>query len=116
MPATPAPTSQRSTLQQTRLYLGRQASSPARYVLEQSLQALAGGLPTLAGIGVRAVLYRLMLRMDGTAAIERNVRLRYASLIRLGQGSYLDEGPASAFSFRLTAKFSICDFTFSWAP
>src|SRR5260370_9772276 len=33
-----------------------------------------------------------MLRMDGAAAIERNVRLRYASLIRLGPGSYLDEG------------------------
>jgi acetyltransferase-like isoleucine patch superfamily enzyme len=33
-----------------------------------------------------------MLRMDGLAAIERNVRLRFASHIRLGQGSYLDEG------------------------
>jgi acetyltransferase-like isoleucine patch superfamily enzyme len=92
MPASPSPAPNRSALQQVRLYLGRQAASPTRYVLEQSLQALAGGLPTLAGIGVRAILYRLMLRMDGTAAIERNVRLRYASLIRLGQGSYLDEG------------------------
>jgi acetyltransferase-like isoleucine patch superfamily enzyme len=93
MPATQSsPTSPRSAVSQARLYLGRQAASPARYVLEQGLQGVVGGLPTILGIGLRAVLYRLMLRMDGTAAIERNVRLRYASLIRLGQGSYLDEG------------------------
>lgn len=73
------------------LYLSRQASSPGRYLLEQTLMALAGWVPTLAGIGLRAVLYRVMLRMDGLAAIERNVRLRYASNIRLGKGSYLDE-------------------------
>jgi acetyltransferase-like isoleucine patch superfamily enzyme len=92
MPTTQSPISNRSVLAQAQLYLGRQAVSPARYVLEQSLQAIAGGLPTIAGIGIRAVLYRLMLHMDGTAAIERNVRLRFASQIRLGRGSYLDEG------------------------
>ena len=74
------------------LYLARQAASPGRYVLEQALQALAGWAPTVLGLGWRAVLYRLMLRMDGWAAIERNVRLRFASHIRLGHGSYLDEG------------------------
>jgi acetyltransferase-like isoleucine patch superfamily enzyme len=92
MPATQTPPPAPGALSQARLYLGRQAASPARYVLEQGLQALVGGWPTLLGIGARALLYRLMLRMDGTAAIERNVRLRYASLIRLGRGSYLDEG------------------------
>ena len=92
MPANPSQRVPQSAMAQARLYLGRQAASPGRYVLEQSLQFVAGGLPTLAGIGVRAALYRLMLRMDGTAAIERNVRLRFASNIRLGAGSYLDEG------------------------
>lgn len=74
------------------LYVKRQADSPARYVLEQTLQALAGWIPTLAGIGVRAVLYRLMLHMDGLAAIESGVRLRFANHIRLGRGAYLDQG------------------------
>jgi acetyltransferase-like isoleucine patch superfamily enzyme len=92
MPVIQSSVSQRGAMAQLRLYLSRQAASPGRYVLEQGLQAAAGGLPTILGIGVRAVLYRLMLHMDGTAAIERNVRLRFASLIRLGQGSYLDEG------------------------
>lgn len=77
---------------QAGLYVSRQAASPARYALEQGLQALAGWVPTLIGIGLRGLLYRLMLRMDGWAAIERNVRLRFASQIHLGEGAYLDEG------------------------
>ncbi len=91
-PPTMSPVPTRSALGQVQLYVRRQAASPGRYVLEQALQGVAGGLPTVAGIAVRAALYRLMLHMDGTAAIERNVRLRFASLIRLGHGSYLDEG------------------------
>jgi acetyltransferase-like isoleucine patch superfamily enzyme len=73
------------------LYLSRQASSTGRYLLEQGLQFMLGWVPTIAGIGLRAVFYRLMMRMEGQAAIERNVRLRFASHIRLGQGAYLDE-------------------------
>ena len=74
-----------------RLYLNRQAASLGRYLLEQSVMLLAGWIPTLLGIGIRSLLYRLILRMDGWAAIERGVRLRFASLIRLGHGVYLDE-------------------------
>lgn len=75
-----------------RLYLQRQATSLPRYLLEAALQALLGWAPTILGIALRAVFYRLMLRMDGLAAIEPGVRLRFASLIRLGAGAYLDEG------------------------
>ncbi len=85
----PTPTPPKSSLG---LYIRRQASSPARYALEQTLCALAGWLPTVAGIALRAVLYRLILRMDGIAAIENNVRLRFADRIRLGRGVYLDQG------------------------
>ena len=52
---------------------------------------LFGWMPTVAGIGMRALAYRLVLRMDGVAAIESGVRLRFASNIRLGKGAYLDE-------------------------
>lgn len=75
-----------------RLYIRRQASSPWRYVVEQTVQILFGWIPTVIGIGVRAAAYRLILRMDGTPAIEPHVRLRYADHIRLGRGVYLDEG------------------------
>ena len=79
-------------LDQIRLYLRRQADHLGRYLLEQFLQLLVGWMPTVIGIGIRSIVYRLMLRMDGLAAIESNVRLCFASHIHLGHGSYLDQG------------------------
>jgi acetyltransferase-like isoleucine patch superfamily enzyme len=79
------------SLNQIRLYLSRQAVSPGRYLLEQALQILFGWIPTIVGIGLRGVFYRLILRMVGFAAIENKVRLRFARNICLGHGSYLDE-------------------------
>lgn len=74
-----------------RLYLSRQASSLPRYLLEQLLYFLVGWVPTVLGIALRGVLYRLILQMEGLAAIEKNVRLRFANHIHLGHGAYLDE-------------------------
>jgi len=74
------------------LYVRRQAASIPRYVLEQAIFALVAWIPTVIGIGLRALVYRLILRMEGIAAIESGVRLRFASGIHLGQGSYLDQG------------------------
>ena len=79
-------------LEQIRLYINRQASSVWRYILEQSLFALVGWVPTPVGMALRGVFYRLILNMDGWAAIENNVRLRFANQIRLGDGVYLDQG------------------------
>ena len=73
------------------LYLSRQAASLPRYLLEQMLFALVGWVPTPAGMVLRGLLYRLILDMNGLAAIERNVRLRVASNIHLAHGVYLDE-------------------------
>jgi len=81
-----------SALSQTRLYLSRQAASLPRYVLEQLVTLLFGWVPTVVGIGLRGLVYRLILRMDGWAAIESGVRLRFANNIRLGYGTYLDQG------------------------
>jgi acetyltransferase-like isoleucine patch superfamily enzyme len=75
-----------------RLYILRQASSLWRYALEQTLLAAAGWVPTVVGIALRGVLYRLILRMDGWAAIENGVRIRFADHVRLGHGSYVDQG------------------------
>ena len=79
-------------MEQLFIYVYRQADNLRRYILEQFLQALVGWMPTVAGIGLRAILYRLMLSMEGWAAIESGVRLRFASHIHLGAGSYLDQG------------------------
>jgi len=74
-----------------KLYLSRQASSPLRYFFEQSIIFLFGWIPTVIGILIRTVVYRLILSIEGNAAIEKNIRLRFANNIRLGNGSYLDE-------------------------
>jgi acetyltransferase-like isoleucine patch superfamily enzyme len=79
-------------LSNIRLYLDRQASSLFRYILEQLLYFLFGWIPTIVGVGLRGLVYRLILHMDGMAAIESRVRLRFADHIRLGHGVYLDEG------------------------
>jgi len=81
-----------SPVQLARLYASRQASGLGRYALEATVTTAFGHIPTAAGILVRSVAYRAILRMDGVAAIETGVRLRYASHIRLGDGAYLDEG------------------------
>jgi acetyltransferase-like isoleucine patch superfamily enzyme len=75
-----------------RLYLSRQARSPARYAWEQLVLTLFAWVPTVAGIALRALAYRLILHADGLVAIEKGVRLRFATNIRLGRGVYLDEG------------------------
>ncbi len=74
-----------------RLYLQRQASSFWRYVAEQTLYLLLGWIPTVIGMGLRGVFYRLILSIDGWSAIENRVRLRFANYIRLGNGVYLDQ-------------------------
>jgi len=74
------------------LYLSRQASSPGRYVWEQSILTLFGWIPTVVGVGLRAFAYRLIMHLGGIVAIERGVRIRFAGQVRLGRGVYLDEG------------------------
>ncbi|MFZ0549157.1 MAG: acyltransferase [Candidatus Promineifilaceae bacterium] len=81
-----------NALSSLRLYLDRQANGLARYILEQSLFFLVGWIPTVVGIGLRGILYRLILHTDGWTAIDSGVRLRFASNIRLGSGVYLDHG------------------------
>lgn len=84
-------TNTRKPISGIRLYLSRQASSLWRYLFEQTIYALFGWIPTVIGIGLRAVVYRLIMRMDGIAAIENGVRLRFADKIHLGSGVYLDQ-------------------------
>jgi len=92
-PETPRhPDSPGSLLSNLRLYLRRQASSPGRYLLEMVLLESLGWLPTVAGIGIRSLAYRLILTMRGFAAIEKGVRIRFASHVELHHGAYLDQG------------------------
>lgn len=75
-----------------RLYVSRQAASPVRYLLEQTVIGMLGWIPTPVGMVVRAVAYRLILRMKGLAAVERGVRIRFANHVVLEHGAYIDQG------------------------
>lgn len=79
-------------LEQVNLYLSRQSSSVGRYVWEQVVQTVVGWIPGIIGIGVRALAYRAIMRIDGVAAIEDGVRIRFADQVHLGRGAYLDHG------------------------
>ncbi len=81
-----------SAAHRLRLYLRRQAASIPRYCLEQIILSIFGWIPSIIGIPIRAIVYRIILHMDGLAAIENNVRIRFASNIHLANGVYLDQG------------------------
>lgn len=53
--------------------------------------ALFGWIPTIIGIGLRGIFYRMILKMNGWAAIENKVRLSFAGNISLANGVYLDQ-------------------------
>lgn len=73
------------------LYIHRQASSVPRYFCEQLIYLLIGWIPTAIGIGIRGIVYRLVMRLDGWVAIESRARFRFGDNIALGHGVYLDE-------------------------
>ena len=75
-----------------KLYISRQASSFGRYIWEQLILTLCGQVPTVVGIGLRAFAYRLIMRLEGIVAIEKDVRVRFADNVQLAKGVYLDEG------------------------
>ena len=80
------------SLEELRYYVRGQASGVGRYLLQELVTGLLGSLPSLPGIGLRALGYRAIVQMHGFAAIERGVRIAYAENLRLGRGVYIDHG------------------------
>lgn len=79
-------------ISQLRYYLSGQASSVGTYLFEQLVLGLVAWVPSIVGVGLRALSYRLIMRLEGMVAIEAGVRIVYASNIRLGKNVYLDQG------------------------
>jgi acetyltransferase-like isoleucine patch superfamily enzyme len=96
-------------IEQLRYYLSGQARSLPAYILEQSILTLFGWIPTIIGIGLRGLVYRLIMKFNGVAAIENGVRIAYASNVSLGKGVYLDHG---VYLHALPAGITIGDNTF----
>jgi acetyltransferase-like isoleucine patch superfamily enzyme len=92
-----------------RYYITGQAASLPVYILEQLVLGLFSWVPTIIGLGLRGLTYRLIMKLDGMPGIEAGVRIAYASNIRLGQGVYLDQG---VYLHALPGGISIGDETF----
>lgn len=85
------PPNQSTNTTRLKLYLNRQSAGLGPYVIEQFIFSLFGWIPSIVGIGLRALFYRLILHIDGWVAIENKVRLQFADNIRLGNGVYIDQ-------------------------
>jgi acetyltransferase-like isoleucine patch superfamily enzyme len=81
-----------TTLDAVRFYLRSKTSSLWRYAVSETLQALVGWVPGLPGIGLRGVLYKLVLTADGLPVIEDHVRINRPEDITLGRRVYVDHG------------------------
>lgn len=79
-------------LERLRYYLAGQAASIPTYILEQLVLTILSWIPSIIGVGLRAIGYRLIMKLDGMTAIEAGVRIAYAGNIHLGRGVYLDQG------------------------
>jgi acetyltransferase-like isoleucine patch superfamily enzyme len=75
-----------------RLYLRAKTRRPLHYLLSEFLQGLLGWIPSIVGIGVRAIAYRAFLRTSSSPAIEDHVRIHRSEDVTLGARVYLDHG------------------------
>ena len=75
-----------------RMYLSGRTGSAWHYVWGELLQALVGWVPSIIGIGLRGVSYKLFLKSEGIPAIEDHVRLNRTEDIELGKGVFIDYG------------------------
>jgi acetyltransferase-like isoleucine patch superfamily enzyme len=96
-------------MEQLRYYLAGQASSWPVYILEQVVLILCGWVPTIVGIGLRGLAYRLIMKLSGMPAIEAGVRIAHANGIKLGKAVYLDQG---VYLHALPGGITISDNTF----
>ena len=79
-------------LEHLRNYIYSQASSLRRYLLQEIVISLCSWIPSLPGVAIRAVAYRLIMHVDGLPGIEPGVRISFAENVRLGRYVYLDHG------------------------
>jgi len=81
--------SERTLKDQSKVYLYVQSSSPARFCLEQTLFACLSWIPSIPGIALRALGYKLLLRSNGFQIFEEGVSIKRPRDIHLEHGVYV---------------------------
>lgn len=75
------------------LYLKTRSSSFYRYIIESLIQILFGWMPTLIGIAMRYLFYKLIFQKGSARpVVENSVEFLYARNIKFGNSAYVDSG------------------------
>ncbi|MFH1888994.1 MAG: acyltransferase [Candidatus Omnitrophota bacterium] len=73
------------------LYVRSNASGALRFIVEQLVTALAGWIPTPAGMVIRAILYKPLLPAGSAAFFsEQNVDIKYFNRLWCGRNVFID--------------------------
>jgi len=81
--------SERTLADQARVYFYVHSTSLPRYGLEQILFACLSWIPSLPGIALRALGYKLLLKSKGFQVFEESVSIKRPGDIHLGHGVYV---------------------------
>jgi acetyltransferase-like isoleucine patch superfamily enzyme len=73
------------------LYVRTLSTSVPRLLLEQAIFLLAAWIPSVFGVGLRALLYPLVVRAGWPLVVEKNVTLHRPGRMRFGASVYLAE-------------------------
>jgi len=77
--------------QKLALYARTITTHPARLPLEQLVFLVASWVPTAVGVGLRSLLYPLVVRSQWPLIVEKNVTLHRPGAITLGRNVFLGE-------------------------
>jgi acetyltransferase-like isoleucine patch superfamily enzyme len=70
-------------------YIRARSTSVPRYLLEQTIYFVLQTMPSVVGVILRGVCYRLIIKSDGLFGIEENVQISHARNLRLGKGVFI---------------------------
>jgi acetyltransferase-like isoleucine patch superfamily enzyme len=77
-------------IKKLRLFFHVESTSITSYFFEQIVMLLCGWIPTLLGITIRMIIYRLIMKISGIVVIQSGVIIKQPRHIYLKQGSYID--------------------------
>jgi acetyltransferase-like isoleucine patch superfamily enzyme len=73
-----------------RYYIKSQSTGIVSYVFETIVFLLFSSIPSLAGVALRAIFYKLLLKAEGLPIIENGVIIKRPGDIRLGKNVFID--------------------------
>lgn len=77
-------------IERLQTFFAVESTSLPRYVWEQTVLAIFETIPSIVGIALRSMVYRSIMTLNGTVAIQSNVLFKQPENITMEDGVYLD--------------------------